>query len=66
MSPSYRSLFEPEDQAANRQSASLAALAVTLLIVVVALFLIERLRAESGFEECVLSGRAACILAPGP
>jgi len=62
MSPTFRSLSEPADQAANRQTASLAALAVTLVLIVVSLFLVDRLRAEAAFEDCVLSGRSACAL----
>jgi len=60
MSPTYRSTFEPAEQAANRQSASLAALAVTLALVVVSLYLVQRLRVEAAFQDCVLSGRVAC------
>jgi hypothetical protein len=62
MSPTFRSFAEPDEQAANRQSASLAALAVTLFLVVVSLFLIEQLRAQAAFQDCVLSGRVACTL----
>jgi len=64
MSPAFRAFSEPADQAANRQTASLAALAVTLLLIVVSLFLVERLRAEAAFEDCVLSGRVGCTLVP--
>jgi len=64
MSPAYRSLSEPAEQAANRQSSSLAALAVTLLLVVVSLYLVQQLRAQALFQDCVLSGRAACGLPP--
>jgi hypothetical protein len=66
MSPTFRSLAEPADQAANRQTASLAALAVTLLLIVVSLFLVDRLRAEAAFEDCVLSGRSACTVVAVP
>ncbi len=52
--------LEPPEAAANRQSDSLAALAITLLLVVVSLFLIERLRAQAAFQDCVLSGRVGC------
>jgi hypothetical protein len=60
MSPTYRSFAEPDQQAANRQSASLAALAVTLFLVVVSLYLVEQLRAQAALQDCVLSGRIAC------
>jgi hypothetical protein len=63
MSPAYP---EPEVQAANRQSSSLAALAVTLLVVVVSLYLVDKLRAESSYEDCVLSGHASCTVSLSP
>jgi hypothetical protein len=61
MSPAYRSAEHPH-QAANRQTDSLAALAVTLALVVVGLYLIEQLRAQAAYQDCVLSGRTACEL----
>ncbi len=66
MSPAFRSLAEPEAAAANRQTASLGALAVTLLLIVIALYLVDKLRAEAAFEDCVLAGRIGCVggLAP--
>ena len=48
------------DTDAERQTGSLAGLAVTLLLVVVGLYLIEGLRTQAVFQDCVLSGRAAC------
>jgi hypothetical protein len=64
MSPAFRSFAEPEAAAANRQTASLAALAVTLVVIVVSLYLVDKLRAEAAYEDCVLEGRIACVLAP--
>jgi hypothetical protein len=64
MSPAFRSFAEPEAIAANRQTASLAALAVTLVLIVVSLYLVDKLRAEAAYEDCVLAGRIACVLAP--
>jgi hypothetical protein len=61
MSPTFRSFAEPDDQAAARQSMSLAALAVTLALVVASLYLVQQLRAHAAFEDCVLSGRAGCV-----
>ena len=50
-----------DDQAgANRQTASLAALALTLLLVVVCMGLFNRLRWEATVEDCILSGRTNC------
>jgi hypothetical protein len=60
MSPTYRSAYEPAEQAASRQSTSLAALAVTLLLVVLSLYLVQHLRAEAAYQDCVLSGRVEC------
>jgi len=61
MSPTFRSFAEPDEQAANRQSTSLAALAVTLALVVASLYLVQQLRAHAAYEDCVLSGRAGCV-----
>ncbi len=66
MSPAFRSCREPDVKAANRQSASLAALAITLLVVVISLYLIDKLRAESSYEDCMLSGHVECAVAPSP
>ena len=50
-----------DDQAgANRQTASLAALAAMLLLVVVSLALVRELRHQSTVEDCLLSGRTNC------
>ncbi len=64
MSPAFRSFAEPEATASNRQTASLAALAVTLLVIVISLYLVDKLRAEAAYEDCVLEGRIGCVLAP--
>lgn len=66
MSPRFRSFSEPAEKSADRQSNSLAALAVTLFLVVVSLYLVERLRAEAAYEDCVLSGRAVCSVSLSP
>jgi hypothetical protein len=54
--------YEPTDQAANRQSDSLAALAITLFLVVVSLFLVDQLRLQAEYQDCVLSGRLGCTI----
>ena len=51
---------------AERQSTSLAALALTLLLVVIGLYLIDTLRAKASEEDCVLSGRSVCEVQPAP
>ena len=57
----YRMLFSDEDHTdADRQSASLAGLTVTLLIVVVCLFLLQELHKKAAIEDCLLAGRNNC------
>ncbi len=51
---------------AERQSNSLAGLALTLLLVVVGLYLIETLRLQASLQDCVLSGRVACEVSAAP
>lgn len=46
---------------AARQTASLAALAVTLLLVVVGLYLVQALHRSSAMEDCVMAGRTNCV-----
>lgn len=56
---------DPEDDEAgsNRQTASLAALALTLLLVVLALLLVNQLRYDATVGDCLLSGRTNCGVA---
>lgn len=58
----YRFLFTGDDDqdGADRQTASLAGLAVTLLLVVVGLFLIRQLQAKTHVEDCLLAGLRNC------
>jgi uncharacterized membrane protein len=57
----YRLILSDDDHAdADRQSASLAGMAVTLLIVVVCLFLLKELHNKGAIEDCMLSGRTNC------
>jgi hypothetical protein len=58
MAPAIRP--EHADQTANRQTDSLAALAATLLLVVVGLYLIDHLRAQAAFQDCILAGHVGC------
>jgi len=56
-----RFLFADEDEdGADRQTASLAGLAVALLLVVIGLFLVRTLHAKCVIEDCLLSGRSNC------
>jgi hypothetical protein len=47
---------------ANRQTASLAGLAVALLLVVVGLFLVQELHAKAMLEDCLLAGHRNCVV----
>ena len=59
--------LEPDEQEeADRQTASLAGLAVTLLLVVFGLFLVNELHAKSVLEDRLLSGQALCVVEPPP
>lgn len=54
---------EEENRAeADRQTASLAGLAVALALVVAGLFLIRALHSEALLEDCLLSGRTDCTV----
>jgi hypothetical protein len=57
-----------EDEAqeeANRQTASLAGVAITLLLLVLGVFLVHQLHAKAEVEDCLLAGRTNCdILLP--
>lgn len=56
-----RLLFTEDDEdGADRQTASLAGLAVALLLVVIGLFLVRTLHAKCVVEDCLLSGRSNC------
>ena len=46
---------------AARQTASLAALAVTLLLVVVGLYLVQALHRGGAMEDCLMAGRTNCV-----
>ena len=51
---------EDPQSAADRQTSSLAGLAMALALVVVCLFLIRQLHASAALEDCMLSGRTNC------
>ncbi len=50
----------------ERQTTSLAALAVTLLLVVIGLYVIDALRLQASVQDCVLSGRTDCAVSVLP
>jgi hypothetical protein len=49
-----------DEEAADRQTASLAGVAITLLLLVVGLFLVHELHGKAVIEDCLLSGRSNC------
>jgi hypothetical protein len=61
MPKTYRFGFSSDDiEAADRQTASLAGLAVSLTVLVVCLFLMNELHHKAVIEDCLLSGRLNC------
>jgi hypothetical protein len=52
--------LEDEEAGADRQTKSLAGLAVSLFLVVLSLGLIHILHNKSCLEDCLLSGRSNC------
>ncbi len=59
-----RSWIDESDEAADadRQTASLAGVAITLLLLVIGLFLVRTLHTESAIEDCLMAGRLNCDL----
>ena len=53
--------IEERNEDADRQTASLAAIVVTLLLLVIGLFLVRTLHHTATIEDCLLSGRTNCI-----
>ncbi len=66
MTKNFRLIFRNDDgDDAERQTASLAGLAVTLLILVVCVFLTRQLARTATIENCLMAGRNNCdILVP--
>ena len=58
---------DSDDRNAHRQTASLAGVAITLLLLVGGLFLVQQLRSASVIGDCLMSGRWNCdVLTIGP
>jgi hypothetical protein len=55
-------LDQADDEAANRQTASLGGVAITLLLLVVGVFLVHELHAKAAVEDCLMAGRTNCDL----
>jgi hypothetical protein len=49
-----------DEEAANRQTASLAGAAITLLLLVIGLLLVRELHAKATIEDCLMAGRTQC------
>jgi hypothetical protein len=45
---------------ADRQTASLAGVAITLLLLVLGVFLVRELHAKAVIEDCLMAGRSNC------
>ncbi len=60
-----RRLIETSEDAANRQTASLAGLAAALLLLAICLFLVRELHAKTAIEDCLLAGRRNCDVLVG-
>ena len=59
---------ETAEKASGRQTASLAAAAFLLALLVVGVFLVQQLRAAAAVQDCLMSGRHNCqpIVSSGP
>ena len=53
-------IIEEDEEAANRQTASLGGVAVTLVLLVLGLFLVHELHAKVAIEDCLMAGRINC------
>ena len=62
--PTTRDFHRPEsDEAcADRQTVSLAGMAVTLALIVACVFLTRQLHQKSAVEDCLMAGRSNCDL----
>ncbi len=58
----HRPLVEENDrqQVANRQTGGLLGIAITLVLLIVGLFLVQQLRSATSLQDCVMSGRTNC------
>ena len=53
-------IVDEDEETANRQTASLGGVAITLLLLVLGLFLVRELHAKGVVEDCLMSGRINC------
>ncbi|HEY6432700.1 MAG TPA: hypothetical protein VIZ17_12030, partial [Acetobacteraceae bacterium] len=57
---------DERQEEADRQTASLGAVAITLLLIVIGLFLVRELHAKAALEDCLLAGRTNCAMIQAP
>ncbi len=62
MAWTHRLVFSGDEaqEAADRQTASLAGLAVALFLVVASLVVVHQLAAKSAIEDCLLASHSSC------
>ncbi len=53
---------DEEQEIADRKTASLAGLTLTLFVVVAGLYVLHQLAAKTAVEDCLLAGRSNCDL----
>jgi hypothetical protein len=58
--PTWIEQEQEAEETANRQTSSLAGVAVTLVLLVIGLFLVRELHAKAAIEDCLLAGRSNC------
>jgi hypothetical protein len=60
-------LVEEDEETADRQTASLAGIAITLALLAAGLFLVHQLHTKTVVEDCLMAGRNYCdMLVQGP
>ncbi|HKT16725.1 MAG TPA: hypothetical protein VJR47_01700 [Stellaceae bacterium] len=57
----HRDIEREREEDDRRFTASLAGLAVALLLIWIGLYVIEQLAAQGRLEDCVMQGRADCV-----
>ncbi len=58
--PTWIEEEQEAEETANRQTSSLAGVAITLVLLVIGVFLVRELHAKAAIEDCLLAGRSNC------
>jgi hypothetical protein len=58
--PTWIEQEQEAEETANRQTASLAGVVITLVLLVIGVFLVRELHAKAAIEDCLLAGRSNC------